>query len=289
MKNKILLILKSLIVIIVTILTFGLASKMIGDVGNMPQSLINTYGESIFIVKGAKLPAIIGLCSLIMVFLLINFYLIKDGIHNKRLFKGLIYGCSFGILWFFGFTELIVIFDSGSFSHLESSIRDFTSLTVFGLVSGMLLCKSENTKIKRNPRSLLAIPIVAITFAVFHGAQYYFTLEPINLKINSSMDVLWLLATGAWIGFMYYLFRPGIKLKNKYLGVLFFSFSVFGTNWLLYTSFYNIFLDIPLWDVLLRCFSSSTGVYIGLAAYEYIFGLDRVHCLYDDNLVDLVE
>lgn len=263
---------KNLAVIIITILTFGMVSKLIGSVGNMPQSLIDTYGESIFVSNGVKLPAIIVLCSLITAFLLINFNLIKDGIHNNSLFKGLIYGSSFGILWFLGFTELIVIFDSGSFSHIESSIRDFTSLTVFGLASGMLLCKSDITIINRNPRSLMVVPFVAIMFAFFHGAQYYFTLEPINLRINSSSDVLWLLTTGAWIGFMYYLFSPGIKFKNKYLGIVFFSFSVFGTNWLLYTSFYNIFLNIPLWDVVLRCFTSSTGVLIGLTAFQYLLG-----------------
>lgn len=270
MKNAIIFAIKNLSVIIMTILTFGSVSKLIGSVGNMPQSLIDTYGESIFVSNGVKLPAIIVLCSLIMVFLLVNFNLIKDGIHNNRHFKGLIYGCSFGILWFFGFTELIVIFDSGSLSHIESSIRDFTSLSIFGLVSGMLLCKSEITMIKRTPRSLMAVPFVAIMFAFFHGAQYYFTLEPINLRINSFIDILWLLTTGGWIGFMYYLFSPGIKFKSKYVGIMFFSYSVFGTNWLLYTSFYNIFLDIPLWDVVLRCFSSSTGVLIGLTAYQYL-------------------
>lgn len=272
MKKNIIFITKNLLVVIVTILIFGLVSKTIGGVGNMPQSLIDTYGDSIFVKNGAKLPAIITLCSIIMGFLLINFHVIKNGIHNNRLFKGLIFGSSFGILWFLGFTELIIIFNSGSFSHLESSIRDFISLTVFGLLSGALLCKSDITKIERNPRSLMAVPFVAIIFAVFHGAQYYFTLDPINLRISSFMDVLWLLATGAWIGFMYYLFSPGIKFNNKYLGILFFSFSVFGTNWLLYTSFYNIFLDIPLWDVFLRCFAGCTGVLIGLVAYEYILG-----------------
>ncbi|KGK91486.1 hypothetical protein DP73_03510 [Desulfosporosinus sp. HMP52] len=270
MKEAIIFALKNLTVIIITILTFGSVSKLIGGVGNMPKSLIHTYGESIFVSNGVKLPAIIVLCSLIMVFLLINFNLIKDGIHNNRHFKGLIYGCSFGILWFFGFTELIVIFDSGNFSHIESSIRDFMSLTVFGLLSGMLLCKSEITTIKRTPRSLMAVPFVAIMFAFFHGAQYYFTLEPINLRINSFIDILWLLTTGGWIGFMYYLFSPGIKFKNKYVGIIFFSYSVFGTNWLLYTSFYNIFLAIPLWDVILRCLTSCTGVLVGLTAYQYL-------------------
>ncbi|MCX8131524.1 MAG: hypothetical protein N3I35_15705 [Clostridia bacterium] len=279
MKKNIIFIIKNFLVLIITILMFGAASKLINGTGNMPQFLIDAYESSMFLKTGTKTLAIISLCSIITVFLLLNFHMIKEGIHNNRLVKGLIYGGSFGIVWFFGFTEFIVINHSeNALQHLRSSIRDLLCLSLFGLVAGALLCKSQNNRMKRNLSSLVSIPFIALFFAVFHGTQLYFTFRSVAERqtISGLLDIIWLLAFGMWIGFMYYLFCPGIRFKNKYLKSLFFSYSIFGTNWLLFNSFYNIFLDIPLWDLFIRCFTGCTGIFIGLVVYEYVLGTRRL-------------
>ncbi|MDF2593742.1 MAG: hypothetical protein K0R69_83 [Clostridia bacterium] len=273
MKKDIMFLLKNLIVYMTTILVFGVASKMINGSGNMPQFMIDAYETSIFIKTNTKTLAIVSLCSVIVVFLLISFHFIKDGIHNNRIIRGLIYGGSFGIVWFFGFTEMIIINHSDKiFYHLRSGVRDLLCLSLFGLTAGLLLCKNDNGKITRKPSSLLSVIFIGVFFAFFHGIQYYFTFESISAyqRVSHFTDVLWLLAFGAWIGFMYYILSPGIKLKNRYLGALFFSYFIFGTDWLLFNLFYNVFLDIPLWDLFLRCFAGCTGVFIGLVTHEYI-------------------
>lgn len=265
--GKTIFVLKNLLVLIITLATFGLASRIVNGTGNMPQFMVDAYASSIFIKANTKTLAIISLCSIIVIFLLINFHFIKEGIHNKRFVKGLIYGGCFGIVWFFGFMELIIINHSENIAHhLRSGIRDLLCLSIFGLVAGIFLSKSDDTKIKRTSISLLSIPIVALFFASFHGAQFYFTFKPISAyqKISSFTDIMWLLTFGAWVGFMYYLFSPGIKFKNKYLKAAFFAYFIFGTDWLLFNLFYNIFLEIPLGDLLLRCLTGCTGIFIGL-------------------------
>ncbi|MDP4095018.1 MAG: hypothetical protein Q8920_16875 [Bacillota bacterium] len=271
MKRNKSFILKNLLVLILTLAAFPLASKLLGtEAGNMPQVIKDNYSESFFIRNGLKLPAIILLCTAIIIFMLINYHKIKDGIHGNRFAKGIIYGSSFGIVWLTGFVSMTVFFKPTDMSHFYSGIRDFCILTFFGLLAGWLLSNSSKTKIKRKPRTLLAIPLVAVFFAIMQGASFYYTFKPAHITISSFFDVVYLLLSGAWIGFMYYLFKPGLNFRKKYLGSVFFSFSVFGINWLLYNAFYNIFVNIPLWDLLASSLSGILGVFIGLVIYELV-------------------
>ena len=278
MKKNFIFISKNIMVYMISLAIYPLIKKIAGTtIGNVPQIIRDNYADSYFIKKGWDLPALIILMSTIIVFLLINFHIIKDGIHNNRLLKGLIYGFSIGVLWFAGFIEMIVFFYSKNIGHVYSGIRDLSFLTFFGLIAGCILCKSDNTKIKRKSGNFLVIPFVAIFFAIFHGLQFYLTYQPIHVTINSFVDVLWLLATGSWIGFMYYLFSPGINFKKKYHGIMFFAFSVFGTNWLLYNSFYYIFVNAPFTDLFVRCISDILGVFIGLIIFEWFTKRNRIN------------
>lgn len=269
MQNRIAFILKNIIVYIITLVCFALATKVIHGAGNMPRFMINAYDSSIFIKTNTKTLAIVGLCTLIITFLLINYHMINKGIHHNNILRGIIFGGAFGITWFFGFTEMNTINNDNVPSHLISGVRDLLILSIFGLCAGLLFSKSNNSKIRRNPNSLLAIPLIAVFFALSHGMQLYFTFNEVSAyqKIDSVVDVIWLLGFGTWVGFMYYIFSPGIKTKNLIYHAFFFSYFIFGTDWILFNLFYNIFLDIPLIDLFLRCLSGCTGCFIGLCIY----------------------
>lgn len=266
-------VIKNIAVYLIALLTFFVASKLINGVGNMPQFMVDAYESSIFVKTGTKTIAMVTLCSLILVFLIYNFYQVKDGVHTNKVLSGMIYGASFGIVWFFGFLEMNTINNDNVPAHIQSGIRDLVVLSIFGLSAGLLLAKNRTTPICRDRRTLWAIPFVSIGFALFHAAQLFIVLREVGAyqKIDSAIDVIWLLCFGAWLGGMYVVFLPGIKIKNKYLRALFFSFVFFGTDWLLFNLFYNIFLDIPLLDLTIRSSFGCLGVFLGLAAYERVF------------------
>lgn len=260
-------VLKGLFVIIITFIVFIALKNVMGDIGGMPESFKAAYGDSIFIKAGLFYPAVITLFLIIFIHLLLNYcYLFKyiGLVPNKR---GIMYGLLFGGLWFLGFIELIVTYHSNYQRHILSGIRDLISLSIFGLMIGILFKNNSIKTVKRHESLFVIIPVAGF-FALFHGIQYHLTFKEIEQSANNIFIILWLLMIGAWIGIMYYYLAPS---SNKVVfKVCFFSLNVFGINWLLYTSFYNLFLDIPYNDILIRCTFDSFGVLIGVMIYELL-------------------
>lgn len=240
MKNTLLLFLKNAAAIIIVLILFPLLHSLFSGVsGHMPQIYSESYPKSIIIVSGMDRLAAMLLMSVISILLLINYHLIKDGLHRNRILNGLSYGASFGVLWIWGFLEMTVFFYGSDyaqgFGHFFSGIRDFSCLSIMCMVAGLFTIKSSERKInRRSSVTLLAIPFVSLFFGIFQYIQYFFTYQPLKIYPDTLLEILWIAALGGWIGYMYYLMRPGIRFKNKACGVLFFSFSILGTNWFLF-------------------------------------------------------
>lgn len=260
--------LKSVVAIVVTFGIFLLMRRIAGDVGGMPQVFRDAFEPSVFVRTETFTPAIVALMSVILLHLLINFLMLRDHMRISPPLRGAVYGLLFGGLWFIGFLELVVIYDSSLERHVLSGVRDLVTLTCFGIVSGLLFSGGLRSRHERRfaPDAGLAAVFVAIAFSAFHWAQYPLTLNPIEQSVDDAGSVLWLLATGAWIGAMYaFLGHDRLRPTAR---VLFFSFNTFGLNWLFYTSFYLLFLDMPVADTLLRCAFDSVGVAVGLLLFE---------------------
>lgn len=260
-------VLKGLFAIIITFIVFIALKSVIGDIGGMPESFKAAYDDSIFIKAGLFYPAVITLFLMIFIHLLFNFCYLQKYIGLVPSKRGIVYGALFGGLWFFGFMELIVTYHSNFQRHLLSGIRDLISLSIFGLMIGILFKRDAIKTVKRQESLFVIIP-VAVFFAIFHGIQYQLTFKGIEQSANDILTVLWLLMIGAWIGFMYYFIAP--SSNNIVFKASFFSINVFGLNWLFYTSFYNLFLDIPYSDIVIRCAFDSFGVLIGVMVYELL-------------------
>lgn len=260
-------ILKSILIVIVTFAVFILLNNTIAQVGGMPQTLKNAYPESYFIKTGIFIPAIILFMTAILIHMLLNYIYLEKHIPCTAQVRGTLYGLAFGMLWFIGFLELIVTYHSDFSRPVASGVRDLVSLTVFGILAGIFFTTKTNT-IEKKRESIGVMLYTSVFFAIFHGVQYYLTNKAIEQNVDDFVTVFWLLATGAWVGIMYYYLSP--KINNIAGKITFFAINSFGINWLLYTSFYLLFLDMPVVDVLIRVGFDILGISLGLLMYEYV-------------------
>lgn len=226
-------ILKSIPIVIITFAVFILLKNTIAQVGGMPQAFKNAYPESYFIKTGIFYPAITLFMTVILIHMLLNYIYLQKHIPCKAQVRGTLYGLAFGTLWFFGFLELIVVYHSDFFRHVASGVRDLVTLTVFGILAGIFFTTKTNT-IEKKRESIGVMLYTSVFFAIFHGIQYYLTLNAIEQHVDDIVTVFWLLATGAWIGIMYYYLSP--RINNIAGKITFFAINTFGINWLLYTA-----------------------------------------------------
>ncbi len=242
----------------------------IGDLDGIPSSLIDAYGPSTFVKNGVLVPAFFTLIITILVHLYVCFLIIDKGMRQKRFLKGLLFGAVFGVLWAFGFLELTLVYNSDLLIQIKSSIRDGSSLVVFGLLTGVFFGTKSTITEPARKNGLLAVPLCALGFALFHGMQYYLTFPALDQSIDNIVTILWLLGTGGWIGFMYFLIKPRIKKYGRVFNILFFTVVLVGIDWTLFTYFFNLYLDIPVFDMNIRCLFDLAGIGLGLSVYEFL-------------------
>jgi hypothetical protein len=258
--------LKGIAVLIVTFAVFLLLKKLIGNIGGMPRVFTEAYPPSIFVRMDIVPAAASVIMTIIMTHLLLNYMRVRRTIPVAPMFRGSMYGFMYGILWFFGFLEMVVVNNSDVFRHVSSGVRDCVSLGTFGTMAGILFYSRDKAPVADDISFVVIIP-VSIFFALFHQAQFYFTFPEVNQHVYDVRGVVWLFAAGAWIGFMYYVFR--LSGKSTLRRVVYFSVNLFGINWLLYNSFYRVFIDIPVSDIIIRCAFDVAGVIAGLCVYEF--------------------
>lgn len=272
MKKYILFIIKIFLLFLTTFTIFILGHRFIGEIGRLPSSFINAFEKSFFVKNGLFWQALITLIILAFIHLIISFWIVEKGMRQNKYIKGLLFGVAFGILWFFGFLEISIIYRDSIIVQVQNGIRDSIAMTMFGLLAGSLLGTKSIIKDSNKKNDLLVIPITAISFAIFHGVQYYITFPALDQSIKNIYQILLLLCTGGWIGFMYKLLKSQIKNFNPILSSLFFAVIVVGIDWFFYNTFFNLWLDIPIYDLVIRQLFSTTGITVGLVSYEYFIG-----------------
>lgn len=251
-------------IIVCTFAVFLVCRKLIGATGRFPKTFADLYAPSVFIKTGTFVPAMIGLNAAILVLLISQFRLVQIALPGRPWQKGLLYGASFGLLWFIAFFELIFVYGSEHpINHIFSGLRDLCTLSSCGLLAGLLFGEDRPKIDQRERESPFSILVVAAFFSLGHFLQYAVTFPGLTQEIDKLDSILWLTGLGLWIGFQYYLFSPGLRGRNLLFRNLHFSVLVFGSNWLLYNSFYALFLDIPLWGIFIRCFAGVLGVFVG--------------------------
>ena len=72
---------------------------------------------------------------------------------------------------------------------------------------------------------------------------------------------------------MYFLLKPRIRNFNPVLSAFFSAVIIVGIDWFLYNAFFNLWLDIPVFDLVVRQLFSTIGMAVGLMGYEYFTGM----------------
>ncbi len=211
-NERILVVTKILIIFFATFVSFFILKSIFANVGGMPESFKKVYPESIFVKLGIINPILFLVFTIILLHLLINYIKIYTKIPFKSEIRGSIFGGMFGILWFLGFLELSIVYNSNITRHLLSAFRDMLSLLIFGTISGLLFKTKRNTnKYSWNIINLLAILFVGIFFLIMHILQYSLTLLKLNQTVSNWLQIFYLFSLGSWIGFMYTLLRQPDK------------------------------------------------------------------------------
>jgi hypothetical protein len=268
MYNPVSTTLKCLLILVGTFAVFLAMRSLLADVGGMPSAFRNAYGESTFIRTGTFPIAVVILMTMILLHLMEGFRR-ADGLSLlPRALRGAFFGLLFGLLWFIGFLELVVVYNSPLERHVASGIRDLVTLTCFGVLVGALfpVRAARAERGLRASRLALAAACGSAGFSLFHWAQYALTLPALEQRVDDLPSVLWLMGAGAWIGVMYVFLADRSVPPSRRAAI--FAFYTFGLNWLLYTSFYLLFLDIPVTDTLLRWLFDGVGVFLGLLLFE---------------------
>jgi hypothetical protein len=245
-----------------------LARKLFVSEGNLPEIIPRHYTESVFATSGVLYPALAVYMLVILVAYALVFAAIQQRLPGRKITKGGLYGALFAGLWFFGFLELWLFYDAPLWGKVLSAFRDGITLITCGILVAFFWGTDTERISERSQREWLSIPIIGVCFAIGHGVQYALTFRAISTSyinaIHDPLDVVWLLSTGTWIGWMYYVLKPGLPSRTLGGHALFFAIIIFGINWALYNFFYNIFVNVPVQDVGIRVGLGVLGVGCGI-------------------------
>lgn len=121
---------------------------------------------------------------------------------------------------------------------------------------------------------IASVPIVflagrLLSYNVFHIYSLYATRQ--------FATMIWAVATGFWIGIMYYFLRQGIAVKSLLAKAAYFGFIVFGIDYLMFNLFIPMVFEYQIWpigaflsyaDLFLRVVMDIIFVIAGVYIYE---------------------
>jgi hypothetical protein len=264
--------LKGLLTLILSIATFILLQQLLTPFLQVTMVLSQNYESSIFVKNGLLLPSRIVMGVLIVAHLIIIFVVFGRNVHKNVIIRGLLCGAAFGVFWLIPFSEAILTQDAAVVPYMLGSLRDFSWITLTGLYTSLIFSRPKESATRRSRIELLAIPLIGLFFAIGHSLQYYLTFPPLHQSIADPVWVVWLFIQSWSIGFIYYLFRNGIKVQNMVMKSLCFSFIIIGLNWILNNFFIVCVISLPLFDMSIRVFIGLIGVFVGTLLFELIAG-----------------
>lgn len=229
---------------------------------------------SVFIEKGLFIPAVVVLFIVTYGAAAAVFTAIQEDLSGTRLSKGFRYGISFGVLWFIGMIEMTLIAGSSLSYELYSGSVDGISFLLLGVLLGV--CTAADSGGKAGGRKLTAALTSAAVIGLFFLAGRYFSYAVLHLESAYAAKPLatfvWTLGLGAWVGVIYQLLRQRTGGDSASARGLRFSTLVFGSDWLFYTLFGAVFIQVGLIEIILRVGVDVIFVTAGVTASEILLG-----------------
>ncbi|SET45286.1 hypothetical protein SAMN05660297_02437 [Natronincola peptidivorans] len=223
---------------------------------------------SYFVENGMVFPAIIIWELLAYSVFALVFILIQDSLQGQRWKKGLLYGLSFGGLYFIGMFEAVLLLNTSVLSEFIMGLTDATAFIISGVLLGVFIGTDSVQKYKKkNP---LAILIIGLFYLV--GRYFAYTVVNVQSAYNTNPwpTLIWTLSLGLWIGSIYYMLETGIKGRTSIWQAVFFGSIIYGSNWLLNHIFMYIIIEFTF-DLLIRLGIDIVFIIIGVYAYKKLF------------------
>lgn len=238
---------RTTLLIIILIITFFRAALQ----PLMPSSNINPLPPSA-IVRSGLIPIGFLLFGLLTFGLLaVVFVLIQDGLPGTRMKKGLTFGILFGFMWAIYLLEPVPHIEGLKlFETLAYPLADGITIILMGALLGRYAGTDSkgHEKVQTGPghAALLTIPVFFIAgrmlnYNVFHIYSSY--------AARQFDTILWAASTGLWIGIMYLFLRPGIPGESPLLKATYFTFVIYGIDYLLFNFFMPLVFDYQILPV----------------------------------------
>lgn len=204
-------------------------------------SLVKTFG----IIPIVSVMFFISYLHLAVVFSLIHKYLIG----NKYII-GLIYGCLFGLIWFFGMIEVAIIKNTSIYNEIIFGISEAIPIIILGFLMSLIF--SEDIKRKINKLSIKFIQLISsisITYLIGRYIYYIFIGNETSYFQKPLQTFFWTLGNGLLISFLYIFFKNAIKNFNLFNKAILFGFLIFGIDWILFNLFVPVLFNVANFEI----------------------------------------
>jgi hypothetical protein len=247
-----------------------------------PEELINKLERSWFVEAGVRKFAMAGYGTVALVMMAIFFKVTQARWPGRGNMKGLAFGASIGILWYFGFLTGWLFLGTTLKAEILNGTIDLVGLAVGGWLIGKAIGRDVPKSGNVMWRPWLAVIITTIGFVSIHtlGAMFLvrsITLAPELLLVPSTLPQYALLSgLGIWAGLMFVMIQEGLPFQSSLARAALFAFGIFGHSWIWFQLFLVIvdFSEMLL-PVLLVSLIGASGVFAGTLAYEGIAGWRR--------------
>ena len=243
-----------------------------------PDRLVNALERSWFVTTGVRTLAFFVFIVVALGMMTLFFSILQGRWALHAGLKGLLYGMSLGVIWAFGFLTGWAFLGTTLHAETLNCLIDLTGLAAAGCFVGLMVGQDLPPAPHEISKPWLAVAFVALGFVAVHTLGSVLLAVPFGetadllLRPGSSLQYGLLVALGAWAGLMFVALRHTLPFNSVVGRSAFFAFGVFGHSWILFHLFFVIEFSGVFATTLLTGLMGSTGVFVGIVAYEWIAG-----------------
>lgn len=229
-----------------------------------------TVNPSVFVKNGVLVPAVIVWELMAFSVLALVYISIQDNLNGKRWVKGLLYGLSFGGLYFIGMFEAVLLLSSNAQTELLMGLTDCATFVLSGALLGLMVgTDSADSPKKQNAWAIL---VIGIFYTV--GRYFAYSVMHVQSAINTKPlgTLIWTISQGLWVGIIYQMLQSGTKGKSVITQSVFFGVVIFGLNWLMNHLFMYVIIEFTL-DLLVRVATDVLSTILGIIAFKTLSAL----------------